>query len=183
MMTFRTTFPRDPILVPRPDLHFSGGRMRFQLLTEYRQITDDGRALIVPAGYITDGASIPRLAWSVVGGPMSRPYLYAAVPHDFRYEVHGHPDTIDYIADRHPAFVEHRLDRNWRDRFVALVAQEMDHPVARADIDEDFRFGIAATTESRLKRWLMYRAVRLGGGGTWDGSGDKKQTPGLITDK
>ncbi|MCU7841914.1 MAG: DUF1353 domain-containing protein [Candidatus Thiodiazotropha sp. (ex Troendleina suluensis)] len=180
-MKFRRVFPQDPILVPRPDLRFAGGRMQFQLLNEYRQITEDGRALIVPAGYITDGASIPRFAWSIVGGPMSRPYLYAALPHDFRYEVHGHPETINYIASSHPTFVEDLLGPHWRDRFIELMEWEIHHPVTRADIDEDFRLGIAATRESWVKRQVMYRAVRVGGGGTWKGSVDKKQTPGLVT--
>ncbi|MEW8049301.1 MAG: DUF1353 domain-containing protein [Candidatus Thiodiazotropha sp.] len=180
-MKFRDAFPQDPILVPRPDLPFAGYRMQFQLLNEYRQITEDGRELIVPAGYITDGASIPRFAWSIVGGPMSRPYLYAALPHDFRYEVQGHPETIDYVASKHPTHIENLLDPNWRDRFVELIHREMDLPATRGEVDEDFRLGIGATRETWIKRQVMYRAVRIGGGGAWKGSVNKKQTPALVS--
>jgi hypothetical protein len=37
----------------------------------------------VPAGYVTNGASIPPTLWSVVGGPYEGPYRDAAVLHDY----------------------------------------------------------------------------------------------------
>ncbi|MCU7934123.1 MAG: DUF1353 domain-containing protein [Candidatus Thiodiazotropha sp. (ex Dulcina madagascariensis)] len=181
-MRFRQAYPHDPILVPRPDLPFVGGRMQYQLLNEYRQITGHGRALIVPAGYITDGASIPRFAWSLVGGPMSRPYLYAALPHDFRYEVLGHPETIDYLSDPQPAFIEALLAPGWRNRFVELIERERVHAVDRASVDADFRAGIAVTRETWLKSQIMWRAVRIGGGGAWRGDVDRQRTQALIHD-
>lgn len=39
----------------------------------------------VPKGYITDGASIPRFLWGIVGHPFGR-YAQAAVVHDLCYE-------------------------------------------------------------------------------------------------
>lgn len=41
-----------------------------------------GREWIVPSGSTTDGASIPRALWSVVGSPFTGKYLPAAVVHD-----------------------------------------------------------------------------------------------------
>ena len=38
----------------------------------------------IPQGFITDGASIPKPFWSVIGGPLGR-YAPAAVVHDFLY--------------------------------------------------------------------------------------------------
>ncbi|MEW8494247.1 MAG: DUF1353 domain-containing protein [Candidatus Thiodiazotropha taylori] len=157
--------------------------MKYTLLNEYWQITPDGKKLVVPAGYITDGASIPRFAWSIVGGPMSRPYIYAALPHDFRYEVHGHVETIDYIQDEQPDFIERILESHypdWRARFLMLIHRELTQPVERIEVDEDFRQGIAVTKETWIKRQVMYRAVRLGGGGTWSGSAKDKHTPALT---
>ena len=37
----------------------------------------------VPAGYETDGASIPRWCWPVIGPPIRSEYLIPALVHDF----------------------------------------------------------------------------------------------------
>lgn len=39
----------------------------------------------VPAGFVTDGASIPRFLWRVCGHPMEAPAVAAAVLHDHDY--------------------------------------------------------------------------------------------------
>lgn len=39
----------------------------------------------VPAGFVTDGASIPRLLWSLVGHPLGE-YHPAAIVHDALYD-------------------------------------------------------------------------------------------------
>lgn len=44
-----------------------------------------GYKLTIKAGYMTDGASIPRIAWRLVGHPWG-PYLPAAVVHDILYQ-------------------------------------------------------------------------------------------------
>ena len=41
--------------------------------------------IIVPKGFITDGASIPRIFWTIVGHPFSE-FAQAAVLHDFLYD-------------------------------------------------------------------------------------------------
>ena len=46
-----------------------------------------GDTIVVPAGFITDGASIPRFAWSIIGGPMSGKYVAAAILHDWLYHI------------------------------------------------------------------------------------------------
>lgn len=37
----------------------------------------------VPEGYVFDGASIPRVFWRVIGGPLDGPYRDASVVHDY----------------------------------------------------------------------------------------------------
>lgn len=37
---------------------------------------------LAPKGFITDGASIPRIAWSIIGGPFEGQYRKAAIIHD-----------------------------------------------------------------------------------------------------
>ena len=39
----------------------------------------------VPAGFVTDGASIPRFLWRLCGHPMESPRIAAAVVHDWHY--------------------------------------------------------------------------------------------------
>ena len=46
------------------------------------------RKYIVPAGFITDFASIPRLFWTVVGHPAGK-YAQAAVLHDYLYRTNS----------------------------------------------------------------------------------------------
>lgn len=45
----------------------------------------DGVSIVVPAGFETDGASIPRALWRLCGNPMEVPRLYAAICHDWLY--------------------------------------------------------------------------------------------------
>lgn len=45
-----------------------------------------GLIIIVHIGYVSDGASIPRIFWRVVGHPFGK-YLPAAVVHDALYET------------------------------------------------------------------------------------------------
>lgn len=47
----------------------------------------DGKNLwVVPIGFVTDFASIPRLFWTLIGSPAG-PYVAAAVLHDFFYRA------------------------------------------------------------------------------------------------
>jgi len=39
----------------------------------------------VAAGFVTDGASIPRSLWRLCGHPLETPRLYAAILHDWLY--------------------------------------------------------------------------------------------------
>jgi hypothetical protein len=42
----------------------------------------------IQAGYVWDGASIPRAFWSIIGGPFSGDYIIAALVHDLLYDTH-----------------------------------------------------------------------------------------------
>ncbi|TSA28619.1 DUF1353 domain-containing protein [bacterium] len=53
---------------------------------EYHVGSEDSNEIIgVPKGFITDGASIPSFAWSIIGGPLGK-YAPAAIVHDFCYK-------------------------------------------------------------------------------------------------
>lgn len=45
------------------------------------------RELTVPAGYVTDLASIPRVLWPIVGSPYDPRFAKAATVHDYLYST------------------------------------------------------------------------------------------------
>lgn len=61
------------------------GEDRRIMLLEPMQVLDRRmtKLFTIPAGFICDGASIPRLMWTVVGSPLTGDYRRAAVLHDY----------------------------------------------------------------------------------------------------
>ncbi len=62
---------------------------RWKLLEPFEYYTNTegvhkGEVITVPKGFCTDFASIPKLFWSLVGGPTGR-YSKSAVIHDYLY--------------------------------------------------------------------------------------------------
>ncbi len=59
---------------------------------------------IAPKGFISDGASIPRAFWSIVGGPLDGPYRGPALVHDRYCETQSAPShdvhRMFYLACR-----------------------------------------------------------------------------------
>jgi hypothetical protein len=56
---------------------------------------------ITQKGYVSNGASIPQLLWSIVGSPLTGKYRYAAFIHDAACDAQEHPPE-----DVHRAFYE-----------------------------------------------------------------------------
>lgn len=56
----------------------------FQLECDFA-VHDDQSSYIAPKGTLTDGASIPRFFWRIIGPPMTGRYRKAAVIHDAGY--------------------------------------------------------------------------------------------------
>lgn len=61
---------------------FKTGSMLLMLTSTFRYFSPWGK-ITVPLGFITDGASIPRIFWSLLS-PFG-PYFPAAIVHDFLY--------------------------------------------------------------------------------------------------
>ena len=56
----------------------------------------DGTAVVVPAGFVTDLASIPRVFWSLL--PTDGAYTFPAIIHDYLYWTQKYPrDTADSV--------------------------------------------------------------------------------------
>lgn len=69
-------FTTRPAVVPQPD-------DRWSFADDLVWVQDTGLTLTVPAGFVMDGASIPRLFWSTIGHPMEGEFVYAAGLHDW----------------------------------------------------------------------------------------------------
>lgn len=92
--------------------------------------------ITVPAGFITDGASVPRLAQILTGWrPWDEPQRWAAIAHDWLYCCNGHLDQGQ------PAVA-----------------------VAKSYADRTFRAVLRAAGAHRLRYTAMYWAVHLFGG-------------------
>lgn len=59
----------------------SGGR-NLQLTEDFSYTDPDKKTWVAPKDSIVDGASIPKLFWSVVGGPLEGQYRNASIIHD-----------------------------------------------------------------------------------------------------
>lgn len=63
---------------------------KFFLIEEYRY-----EKVIVPKGFITNGADIPRIFWNIIQ-PFKPKYLPAVVVHDYLIKVAKNKDEIIY---------------------------------------------------------------------------------------
>ncbi|WP_426994083.1 DUF1353 domain-containing protein [Methylomonas sp. CM2] len=77
---------------------------RMKLLEDFVYVDPSGKQWIAPKGYETDGASIPKVFWSIVGGPFDGQYREAAVIHDQYCDIKTEPwkdvHRIFYYANR-----------------------------------------------------------------------------------
>ena len=69
---------------------------------EYHVGSEDSAEIVaIPKGFITDGASIPKIFWSFIGGQSGK-YFYAAILHDYLYHIkiytRSRSDKIFYEA-------------------------------------------------------------------------------------
>lgn len=69
-----------PLTITHLDVDWRSWRLEEPLVYEVGEL-GSGRVIEVPAGFVTDGASVPRLLWSIL--PTWGSYSRAAVVHDF----------------------------------------------------------------------------------------------------
>lgn len=75
-----------------------------KLLEDLIYVDPKGKRWIAKKGYVTDGATIPKVFWSLVGGPFDGQYREAAVIHDQYCDTKSEPSKdvhrIFYYANR-----------------------------------------------------------------------------------
>ena len=110
------------------------GKKTAKLMRGLSYVDKDGVRYCSPARMTTDGFSIPRAFWRVIGPPYASEYLIAAVIHD---------QGCNYA---------HELNKTNHEEAVKY----------RKEIDELFREMLIFLGCNRFKAWLMYRGVRIG---------------------
>lgn len=70
-----------PVLLPV----FGRKPTTYQLARDYRYVTPEGWEISVPAGLITDGASVPRALWWAI--PPDGLHRAACLIHDWLYQI------------------------------------------------------------------------------------------------
>lgn len=125
-----------------PSLRDGRSLWGMQRTLAYRPNDGLGSEITVPAGFVTDLASIPRWAWIIL--PPDGPWVKAAIIHDYLYATAGtgrwkrHPPSIT----RAKAYERHEAD--------AIMREAMENR------------GIGP-----IRRTIIYLAVRFGGGAAW----------------
>lgn len=138
---------RQPINVPI-------GVRKYQLVEDYAYVWRAGgrtRRIVVPAGFVYDGASVPRLGWTLAGILPDGLIRAAACVHDWIYINKGRLDDGSYQEFNHQSqqWVRTRCDvtREEADRMFCRIMREAGLP--------------------KWRRRIAYRAVRLGGWIPW----------------
>lgn len=93
--------------IPRCDF-LEDGRL-VMVCRSFTFIRADGESITVPENFVCDGASIPKIAWPISGGPFEGKHRDGALVHDFLYAsrrtdtreiTRGEADRIFYEAMR-----------------------------------------------------------------------------------
>jgi uncharacterized protein DUF1353 len=95
---------------------------RDMILTQpFEYIAPDSKRWPVPSGTTVDGASIPRIFWSAIGGPFEGQYRNASVVHDFYCKVRTRP-----YRDVHRMFYDAMLTSGVQDTKSWFMYQAVD---------------------------------------------------------
>lgn len=92
-----------------------------KLMADYIITMPDWLQIVMPTGFVTDFASVPRMFWSVPGFSPSGPLLWGSVPHDFGYQHQYLLAVKSDIAMEHVNSIGRVLMRKYPDKFVDVV--------------------------------------------------------------
>ena len=125
----------------RPAVRNGRSLWALQRPLEYQTGPDPEELILVPAGFVTDLASVPRIVWSFY--PPDGPWAKAAVVHDFLYFTKGTGE--------------------WHGR----VGITRDTPYSRKDADDILKEAMADRRVGKWEQLVIWLSVRLGGAGGW----------------
>lgn len=125
---------------------------RYRLQAEYGvEIEGKGARIriVVPAGFEHDGASVPRLLWSLTSLRPDGLIRSAALVHDFIYRHRGRMPRGSYFIYRFDAWVP------------------CAEPIGRDRADGIFRRLMALAGIAARLVWIAWSGVRMGGWLSW----------------
>lgn len=112
-----------------------------QSALEYQVGDDPDELIIVPPGFVTDLASVPRAVWSFY--PPDGPWAKAAIIHDFLYATKGTGEWHTH-------------------RGITRVA-----PYSRKEADDILKEAMADRKVGKWEQGVIWASVRFGGAGGW----------------
>lgn len=107
--------------------------------------------ITIPAGFPFDGASVPRICWTLTGLLPTGVHLGAAAVHDYGYQRRGRLIRGEIKTKENGEWVP--VPINWNNR---------------KKWDDLFLLIMKAANETPWKAWAMHKAVRLFGGPAWN---------------
>ncbi|MBX3747302.1 MAG: DUF1353 domain-containing protein [Verrucomicrobiae bacterium] len=128
-----------------------GRGARYSLVQPYSyqwSLGDRDLRIIVPRGTISDGASVPRVLWTITGITPDGLHRPAALVHDWFYRHRG-----EVMVGRRWAGCSH-----WESLVTHWTRDESDRLFARL---------LRESGVSKPRRRLMYLGVRVGGWMAW----------------
>ena len=130
------------VFIDTLNLNYIDGRW-WEIASEFTYSLNSREVVNVPAKFVTDFASIPRIFWNFF--PPAGTYGKGAVIHDWLYQYQGisssfgGDDSLSYIH----------------------------HLTSRYEADNIFMETMRATHVKWSTRWILYLGVRLGGWVVW----------------
>jgi hypothetical protein len=127
-------------------------RAEFKLVEDFAYIDPQGKRWDAPRGSKTDCASIPRVLWSLVGGPCEGNYLRASIIHDVYCER-----GLNGLPNQEPWQSVHRMF------YHAMRAGGVSKPYALLLYAAVYKYGPTWAPPPSFWRRLWTRIWRFGG--------------------
>jgi hypothetical protein len=153
----------------------SVGKRLFKLMEDYTVYfyhRNDYYRLKIKKGFIYDGASIPRWAWSILGKTPIGTHDSGTIFHDLVYMLkknHEQTAIIGQSIDQCTHVLEMLEGDTWHKVIQGMTRDECDRIMFEI-IDNTYNAKL-----SKFQRAAMFNAIRIGGGRYW-----KRHTPNQV---
>jgi len=140
----------------------------WKLQKPFAQVTSDGYVIICRPNIPTDGASIPRFLWSIIGHPFRRANRFWSQPHDQGYDGVAMVLPIEVVIEA--VRLEDILTVLHGRSYVFDAFEDDTVQMPRKWWDEKCNEAMKLTNENFVKRFLVYSGIRVGGWVSWNRS-------------